>query len=75
MQLTARKVGNSTGVLLPVALGIREGDRLLVTGGTGEFTVRRIDERMASIIALTEQTINEHDEILARLEDGVGDKG
>ena len=49
MQIKLRKIGNSTGMIVPAQLlddlGMESGDKVLVTGERGRMVVTRVQEK------------------------------
>ena len=73
MQTTVRKIGNSTGIILPARLlrelGIREGDALEITVEDGKLVAQKIARpkpvfELASLIANTDFDAIRNDEEL-----------
>ena len=70
-QLKVRKIGNSTGVILPkdvlAELGVREGDELTLTKTPDGFTIGNRDEKFKRTMEIAEKGMKQYRNTLRKL--------
>ena len=71
MKLELKRIGNSTGLILPkellVRLGLEQGDEVIVTDGPDGFTVHRQDKVFADGMEIARRAMKTYKNALKEL--------